>query len=77
MMTRCYNENFGQWKDYGGRGIKVCHRWHKFENFLADMGVKPDGLTLDRKDNDKGYTKCNCKWSTRVEQNRNRRRGSK
>ena len=56
MKTRCYNSNRPQYKDYGGRGIKVCESWvHSFETFLADMGPCPEGLTLDRVDNDKDY----------------------
>lgn len=73
MMQRCNNPNNTQYKDYGGRGITVCERWFVFKNFLADMGVRPEGMTLDRKNNSKGYTPRNCKWSTRSEQQRNRR----
>jgi len=73
MMQRCTNPNNTQYKDYGGRGIAVCKRWHVFKNFLTDMGIRPEGMTLDRKNNDKGYTPKNCKWSTRSEQQRNRR----
>jgi hypothetical protein len=73
MMQRCTNPNNTQYKDYGERGITVCDRWKVFKNFLADMGVRPEGMTLDRKDNNKGYTPKNCKWSTRSEQQRNRR----
>jgi hypothetical protein len=73
MMDRCYRPNNAQWKDYGGRGITVDPRWHVFENFYADMGDPPDGLTLDRKDNDLGYSKSNCRWATRSEQNKNKR----
>ena len=73
MLSRCENKNVPAFKNYGGRGITVCKRWHKFENFLADMGERPFGLTLDRKNNDKGYYKRNCKWSTWIEQQNNRR----
>lgn len=75
MLTRCTNPNTRQWKDYGGRGIGVCKRWHKFENFLADMGEAPaDGkLSLDRLNNNKGYSKANCAWRTRSQQRRNSR----
>lgn len=73
MMQRCYNPRTNNWKDYGGRGIKVCYRWHRFENFYADMGDPPVGLTLDRKDNNKGYSKGNCRWASRSVQSRNRR----
>lgn len=73
MHQRCYNPNRRQWKDWGGRGITVCQRWHDFENFHADMGDPPDGLSLDRVDNDAGYSPENCHWVTRIEQNSNRR----
>jgi hypothetical protein len=74
MWDRCTNENANQFKDYGGRGIKVCERWKSFVNFLADMGEKPDALTLDRYPNNNGnYEPGNCRWATRSQQNRNRR----
>ncbi len=74
MIQRCVNSRLRQYGDYGGRGIKVCERWMKFENFLEDMGESPGhGYSIDRTDNDKGYYKSNCKWSTRKEQARNRR----
>lgn len=71
MVRRCrpdapYRAN------YYDRGIKVCRRWKKFENFLADMGEKPEGMQLDRRDNNKGYNKRNCRWTTCKENQRNR-----
>lgn len=75
MHTRCYNPNSQDYKNYGGRGIKVEERWHKFENFLADMGEKPSSeLTLDRIDNNLDYGPNNCRWATRLEQQRNKGR---
>lgn len=74
MMERTQNQNTKQYSDYGGRGITVCERWQKFENFLADMGGRPGkGYSLDRKENNKGYFKENCRWATRKEQNNNQR----
>jgi hypothetical protein len=71
MLARCRNPNNKRWKRYGGRGITVCERWLTFENFLADMGEKPPGLTIERKDNDGNYEPGNCKWATTTDQNRN------
>lgn len=73
MRTRCGNPNRPQWKDYGGRGISVCPEWGTFSAFASDMGDSwSPGLTLDRKDNDADYSKENCKWSTKAEQQRNK-----
>jgi hypothetical protein len=62
MMKRCYRKD-KSYNRYGGRGIKVAERWHKFDNFFADMGTKPEGLTLERINNDEGYCKENCCWA--------------
>ena len=74
MIERCHNEKHPCYDYYGSRGVYVCEDWRKdFKNFLSDMGEKPKGLSIDRIDNDKGYFKNNCKWSTKKEQQRNRR----
>ena len=73
MIQRCTNPNYKYYYLYGGRGIIVCKRWMKFENFLEDMGEKPKGLSLDRKNNNKNYCKSNCRWATPKQQARNKR----
>jgi hypothetical protein len=73
MKSRCQRITATEYEAYGGRGITFPRRWQKFENFLADMGERPPNTTLDRKDNAKSYSKQNCRWATRSEQQRNRR----
>jgi len=76
MLRRCTNAASPRWARYGGRGITVCARWHSFENFLADMGTCPAGLTLDRINNDGNYEPANCRWATWEQQVLNRRSNS-
>jgi hypothetical protein len=73
MHRRCSNQKHNTYKDYGGRGISVCQRWELFENFYADMGICPPGMSIDREDNEKGYEPGNCRWATAAQQGRNKR----
>jgi hypothetical protein len=73
LRQRCKNQNRKQWSDYGGRGISYDPVWDSFERFFADMGEPPLGMSLERKNNNHGYSKENCVWATAKQQNRNRR----
>lgn len=75
MIQRCTNPKAAMWQYYGGRGIEVCARWKDFANFLADMGERPSGKTLDRINGSLGYEPGNCRWATPKEQAKNRRPG--
>lgn len=73
MVQRCTCPSSSNFKSYGAKGIKVCERWKRFENFLSDMGEKPDGFTLDRIEGKGNYEKSNCRWATNAEQQRNKK----
>lgn len=73
MKKRCLYPNDKSFHEYGGSGIKICQRWFKFKNFLEDMGIRPNGKSIDRIDNNLGYFKENCKWSTDKEQALNKK----
>ncbi len=73
ILRRCEDTKAKAYPDYGGRGIAVCERWHKFESFLADMGERPEGAEIDRQDNEGSYEPSNCRWVSRAENARNKR----
>lgn len=74
MKSRCLNSKDGSYDRYGGRGIKLCEEWHTFEGFYADMGASyVEGLSIERRDNNKGYEKSNCEWIPVAQQGRNKR----
>jgi hypothetical protein len=73
MVNRCRDPSNASWAYYGARGIVVCERWNDFLNFLEDMGERPDGMTLDRRDPDGDYEPSNCRWLSVAEQNARRK----
>ncbi len=75
MLRRCYTKTCISYKNYGGKGITVCERWHNFDNFFEDMGKRPKkDMSVDRIDTFGNYSPENCKWATKLEQNRNKRK---
>jgi len=77
MKNRCLNPASHDYKYYGARGITVCARWMKFENFIADMGERKSGYSIERRDNDGNYCPENCEWIPKNQQQRNRRKPCK
>ena len=73
MLERCRNPKNASYGRYGARGIEVCERWHDLQSFVADMGLRPDGMTLDRIDPNGGYEASNCRWALVIDQQRSKR----
>ncbi len=73
MLERCRNPKNASWRNYGARGIRVCERWHELANFIADMGMRPDGKTIDRIDPNGNYEPGNCRWADADVQQRTKR----